>query len=519
MDVLLLRVSVMPHEDATPLGRGRFMRKNRGVALIVSYLLLAVFMAYSVTMTMRTMTERLVAERKRESFQARNLALSAMEQLREDLFAFFAQEVSPQSGDAVQSMAWLDDLGKRIAGASATDEFPLFDVLFNDGVRDGVPDTLGNLRSVTLPVGTGQAWIASICVDPKEEGLTPDCLPDANPMAPRRVTIQATSQVGSTTRTLRGTYQFNLRVSDVFRYAYFINNYGWIAVGNEHNVQINGDIRANGDLDLSGNPADMLVHGELSASLNPAAKNPITNLPSSGTITGDPSSYTLTQYWKNTSHRARPTKNLTPMSNQPPIGGSPKMLAEGLGWDHTQANQPRHEGLPVQSMPYLGDLTFYKHLASKLSGGLSYYKPGDNVPTPIPGVYAGPDGVSGTADDKHPLVLVGTQSKPIEIKGPVVIPGDVIIRGYVKGHGTIYTGRNLHIVGQIKYLQPPYLKAALERNVNALTPNGGRLRQRAETSDKAATPWDETDLGSVCSSATYYGQYFESGQTPPEGCL
>lgn len=59
------------------------------------------------------------------------------------------------------------------------------------------------------------------------------------------------------------------------------------------------------------------------------------------------------------------------------------------------------------------------------------------------------------APDYGALVLIGTESQPIEINGPVIIPSDVITRGYVKGQGTIYSGRNIHIVGDIKYKNPP----------------------------------------------------------------
>ena len=62
---------------------------------------------------------------------------------------------------------------------------------------------------------------------------------------------------------------------------------------------------------------------------------------------------------------------------------------------------------------------------------------------------------SQPAPDYNSIVLVGTASNPIEINGPVIIPSDVIISGYVKGQGTISSGRNIHIVGDIKYVDPP----------------------------------------------------------------
>ncbi len=70
------------------------------------------------------------------------------------------------------------------------------------------------------------------------------------------------------------------------------------------------------------------------------------------------------------------------------------------------------------------------------------------------GVYDG-NGPSGNENlaDKGSVVLYGTEDSPIEINGPVVIDGDVIISGYVKGAGTIYAGRNIHIIGDLRYTE------------------------------------------------------------------
>lgn len=66
----------------------------------------------------------------------------------------------------------------------------------------------------------------------------------------------------------------------------------------------------------------------------------------------------------------------------------------------------------------------------------------------------GPDGASGTPDDGM-LVLWGTEDRPLEISGPVVVHGDVAIRGYITGQGTIYSGRNIHVAGELTYVNPP----------------------------------------------------------------
>lgn len=61
-----------------------------------------------------------------------------------------------------------------------------------------------------------------------------------------------------------------------------------------------------------------------------------------------------------------------------------------------------------------------------------------------------------TTADKGSVILIGTWDFPIIIDGPVVFDSDVWIRGFVSGRGTIYAGRNIHIIGDINYKNPPY---------------------------------------------------------------
>ena len=58
--------------------------------------------------------------------------------------------------------------------------------------------------------------------------------------------------------------------------------------------------------------------------------------------------------------------------------------------------------------------------------------------------------------DKGAVILIGTWDHPIVIDGPVVFDSDVVIRGFVQGRGTIYSGRNIHIIGDINYKNPPF---------------------------------------------------------------
>ena len=53
------------------------------------------------------------------------------------------------------------------------------------------------------------------------------------------------------------------------------------------------------------------------------------------------------------------------------------------------------------------------------------------------------------------VILEGTLDDPIILEGDVYFEGDVIIKGYVKGRGGIYSGRNTYVAGNINYVDPP----------------------------------------------------------------
>lgn len=61
---------------------------------------------------------------------------------------------------------------------------------------------------------------------------------------------------------------------------------------------------------------------------------------------------------------------------------------------------------------------------------------------------------SGTINGN--LVLIGTETNPIDIDGDVWVEGDVIISGYVRGLGGLYSGRNVYIAGDVQAVNAPY---------------------------------------------------------------
>lgn len=276
---------------------------------------------------------------------------------------------------------------------------------------------------------------------------------------PDGLTVSVTIQE----RVIFGTGQ-----SKVFDYAYFVNNYGWM---NGSTITINGDMRANGNVNLSGST----VNGYIYAAAND-------ELGVSGTVTLDASPQIQNQsdYRRRAGTRARPDKTdydtsksfdapkssgtiVAPTYSEDEDGNRVLVSAGTVGASSKKSIvNEESDSLP---MPFVSDLDSYVAYAQEKNGRLTYpsYSFTDSLGTnrTVSGgtVYAhytgaGPSGDADAADNGA-LVLVGTASNPIEISGPVVVDSDVIIKGYVKGKGTIYSGRNVHIVGDIKYVNAP----------------------------------------------------------------
>lgn len=292
-------------------------------------------------------------------------------------------------------------------------------------------------------------------------------------------------------KTVDVTARYQLARSQVFDYTYFVNNYGWMTGFNVNDLIVNGDMRANGDFTISsGSPT---INGSVIAAMNeklsPAA---------AGLVNMAPVKWTNSTYetnWNNaaTPHRERWRQPYNAavhgargsatyeqwrdyifdseanIVNNRMAGATISDINGSKGWQRTSTGAtPSYNVLDMSPteevvMPDLSDLTYYQNLSANyidtkpvfgdgtanpgfgqgafvdvwdqtLNGGLGAYK---RVSTN--GV------VSGSA------VLVGTASKPIRIHGPVTFTQDAVIKGHVAGQGTMYTGRNVHIVGNIRY--------------------------------------------------------------------
>ncbi|MFH1759680.1 MAG: hypothetical protein ABIA63_01140 [bacterium] len=237
----------------------------------------------------------------------------------------------------------------------------------------------------------------------------------------RKLTISSTGKFGQVEKTVSVDCIFGFAASRVFDNAYFINNYGWLWGG----AQIfQGDLRANGAFSVRG---AQRVNGDVYAS--------------SGIDTSQGSLFydDLARYYSTASNRARP--------GDPPYPGGPEFpggydgfedMYDASGYPRDPANPQLHPNQNIIDMPYLGDLSYYQSLASGQNGTIS-----QNGQVLVNNTY------NGT------ISLIGTTANPIVINGPVVVTEDVIIKGVVEGQGSIYTGRNIHVIGDVTYKNPP----------------------------------------------------------------
>jgi Tfp pilus assembly protein PilX len=244
---------------------------------------------------------------------------------------------------------------------------------------------------------------------------------DNTTTVPKYVTFFSTATVGNVTKQATAVVSYSMSPSRVFDYSYFINNYGWFYGGS---ITSQGDVRSNGDFSFKYNPT---VNGDAYGSVNPA-------LGAAGSISGTNLNQTISQYRSTADITARPTN---PSADPQDIDGD--------GIDETFEYENGYDGQSdsfasqqLLDMPYLGDLQYYKDLAVTHNGTIK-------------------QGGATLVNHNHSgnIVLIGTDANPIEINGPVVVTGDIIIKGKVKGQGTLYSGRNTHIVGNIEYVDSP----------------------------------------------------------------
>jgi len=227
------------------------------------------------------------------------------------------------------------------------------------------------------------------------------------------------SSIGTTkgshpkTTTITAIYKISGSPSKVFDYAYFINNWGW---WHGSVIYCYGNARSNGSFDLASGPK---LYGK-----------PVYEGSDGHLFTGAETSGGLFAWNEVTGSILNGTLN--------PI----------------HAGNRTSTDVEQIAMPNLNNLTYYEKIAKE------QHKARDNNNNPMAYIKVGGvtycDGVYGdNSTEKQHLYLEGSENNPIEIKGVNVVRGDLIIRGYVTGQGSIYVGRNVYIPQRIVYKNPP----------------------------------------------------------------
>lgn len=291
---------------------------------------------------------------------------------------------------------------------------------------------------------------------------------------------------GEARKTIDVSARFSLKRSQVFDYQYFANNYGWMDGFNANDLIMNGDCRANGDFNfLNGSPT---VNGSVFASANSKLSPAAAGIVNTGPVKWNNATYAaaqatnqrMRQVFNEAAHGAKGTTqyegwrdfvydtNGSVVNNQ--IDGSVIGDVNGLrSWQRTtQGTTPNYSVIDTRPteeviMPDLSDLNRYVSLSQSYIDSQAIFPNGTANPNFNTGasVYTWNTSTNSYQRiDTNGVVtgsaaLVGTATNPIKIHGPVTFTQDAVIKGYVQGQGTIYTGRNIHIVGSIRYKSPP----------------------------------------------------------------
>lgn len=246
-------------------------------------------------------------------------------------------------------------------------------------------------------------------------------------------------------QSLTAIVRFERQPAQVFEYGYFIDNFGWLWGSG---ITVNGDVRANGNLSIR----YATINGDVYAAEND-------DLGAAGNVYGTADTESLHDYNRNQGTRARPSNPSAPSEDRNGNG----VLDPGEDKNHNgtldefpftggyDGESEQFEQQTKLTMPKLGDLTRFLALAESTGGTIE--QDGDVLV----------DGVLGDdPGEEQNIVLVGTKHDPIEVSGAVVVMNDVVIKGYVTGQGTIYAGRNIHIVGDVKYANAPEWEKPLD---------------------------------------------------------
>ena len=325
------------------------------------------------------------------------------------------------------------------------------------------------------------------------------------------------ADAGEPRKTVDVTAEFRLARSKVFDYTYFINNYGWMK-GFQHNwLYVNGDMRSNGNFDFIDGTGT--INGSIIAAANdkllPGASGLINKSPYKWTdsqyanaLAGNTAFKSrMRQAYDPLKHGAYGSAEFErwrdlvyesdgEIQNGKSFGAVMHDAAGMRAWQNDGYNETVSALDPRASeeviMPDLNDFGNVTDAADADGGRFAQSKAYrdtkefflDGTPNPnyegdadaqsefLPGGEPNPDyagayvdvwdssageyvRVSSNGVVADSALLIGTSTHPIRIHGPVAVNGDAAVAGYIEGQGTIYASRNIHIIGSVKYSDPP----------------------------------------------------------------
>ncbi|MFQ5510013.1 MAG: hypothetical protein ACE5FN_11875 [Leptospirillia bacterium] len=109
------------------------------------------------------------------------------------------------------------------------------------------------------------------------------------------------------------------------------------------------------------------------------------------------------------------------------------------------------------SFPKIENLDYYKGLAATYKGGAGSSISGATI-TGVPNgsTYASGKATLTSVDQSYAgnLILEGTPGNCIRLNGPIVVEGDLVIKGCVEGEGSLYAGGTVYIPASVTYSNP-----------------------------------------------------------------
>lgn len=281
----------------------------------------------------------------------------------------------------------------------------------------------------------------------------------------------------------------------VFDYVYFVNNFGWMTGFATNALLVNGDMRANGNIAVDGGT----INGQIIAAANPniydqqhghwgaegiadiagtSAVTNQTNVAYTAAVAGTqqaPQAYnslihgskTATTFakWKDVLYDQTADASITQLNGQ--MYGS--VISDSTGTKQLSDRAVMSQTVTsTVAMPDLSDINVYKGKSTAWIDTTQTYQDGTSNPNYNQGAWvkiwdsatSKYKTVTGQSGDPAGVVtasaaLFGDDLHPILIHGPVTVVGDIAIKGKVSGQGTLYAGRNIHIIGSVTYADPP----------------------------------------------------------------